>query len=187
MIHHVSLPARDPLRVATVLAELLGGRVYRFPIFEGSYQVVSGDADGTMIEVYPFCVQLEPERGFVQADRPAAYHPFHLLLSLPLAASAIERIGAREGWRTDCSVAGLPGRSESFHLYRMWVENCVLVECVPEAMIGEYRRYMQFATLDAITAYRIEPAVTETAAVERAAIATAPLGLWSTAIMAAAH
>jgi hypothetical protein len=46
---------------------------------------------------------------------------------------------------------------------------------------------MQFATLDAITAYRIEPAVTETAAVERAAIATAPLGLWSTAIMAAAH
>jgi hypothetical protein len=187
MIHHVSLPARDPLRVATVLAELLGGRVYRFPIFEGSYQVVSGDADGTMIEIYPFGVQLEPERGFVQGEKPAAYHPFHLLLSLPLPSNDIERIGAREGWRTDFSVAGVPGRPEIFHLYRMWVENCVLIGCVPEAMMSEYRRYMQFATLDAIPAYRIEPAAAETAAVERATVATAPLGLWSTAIMAAAR
>lgn len=186
MIHHASLPARNPLRVATVLAELLGGRAYRFPLLEGAYQVVSGDADGTMIEIYPAGVQIEPEAGLV-TRQPAAHHPFHLLLSLPLAASDIERIGAREGWRCDASVAGLPGRPPAFHLYRMWIENCILVECVPEAMIGEYRRYMQFATLDAIPAYRIEPDATGTAAIERATIAEAPLGLWSTAILAAAH
>lgn len=182
MIHHASLAARDPRRVATILAELLGGRAYRFPIFEGSYQVVAGDADGTMIEIYPENTQLEPEGGFVRAERPAAYHPFHLLLSVPLAASDIERIASREGWRCDAGVAGLPGRPPAFHLYRVWVENRILVECVPEAMIGEYKRYMQFATLDEIPAYRLE-----TTAVERASIAAAPLGLWSTAIMAAAH
>ena len=184
MIHHASLPARDPLRVATVLAELLGGRAYRFPLLEGAYQVVSGDRDGTMIEIYPANVQIDPEAGLVQAKQPAAYHPFHLLLSLPLAASDIERICTREGWRTDFSVARLPGRPPAFHLYRMWIENRVLVECVPEEMIGEYRRYMQFVSLDAIPAYQIEP---KKEAVERAAIATAPLGLWSTAILATAH
>ncbi|HEY3920188.1 MAG TPA: hypothetical protein VGL83_20525 [Stellaceae bacterium] len=110
MIHHASLPARDPRRVATVLAELLGGRAYRFPLLEGAFQVVSGDADGTMIEIYPAGVQLEPESGFVQAGQTAAYHPFHLLLSVPLAAAEIERIGTREGWHCDASVAGLPGR-----------------------------------------------------------------------------
>jgi hypothetical protein len=159
MIHHASFAARDPLHVATVLAELIGGRAYRFPIFEGSYQVVSGDADGTMIEIHPENVQLEPEGGIVRADHPAVYHPFHLLLSVPLAAADIERIGAREGWRCDAGRAGLPGRPEVFHLYRLWVENRVLIECVPESMIGEYRRYMQFATLDAIPAYRIEQEV----------------------------
>ena len=182
MIHHASLPARDPLRVATVLAELLGGRAYRFPIFEGAYQVVAGDAEGSMIEIYPATVQLEPEAGFVRSERPIAYHPFHLLLSVPLAASEIERIAAREGWRCNAAVAGLPGQPPAFHLYRMWVENRTLVECVPESMIGEYRRYMQFATLDAIPAYRLDR---ET--VEGAPVAGAPPGLWSTAILAAAQ
>lgn len=159
MIHHASFAAREPLHVATVLAELIGGRAYRFPIFEGSYQVVSGDSAGTMIEIYPENVQLEPAGGIVRGDRPPAYHPFHLLLSVPLAAEDIARIGAREGWQCDAGVAGLPGRPEVFHLYRLWVENRTLVECVPETMIGEYRRYMQFATLDAIPAYRIEKEV----------------------------
>ncbi len=31
MIHHVSIPARDPRRVSAVLAELMGGKSYPFP------------------------------------------------------------------------------------------------------------------------------------------------------------
>jgi hypothetical protein len=187
MIHHASLPARDPLRVATVLAELLAGRAYRFPLLEGAYQVVSGDADGTMIEIYPADVQIEPEAGLVQTTQQPAYYPFHLLLSVPLGATDIENVGAREGWRTDFSVAGLPGQPPAFHLYRMWIENRIMVEFVPQAMVGEYRRYMQFATLDAIPAYRIGGDTGDSAAVEHAAVAAAPLGLWSTAVLAAAH
>ena len=182
MIYHASLPARDALRVATVLAELLGGRAYRFPIVEGAFQIVTGDTDGTMLEVLPERIQLEPQAGIATTGSPATYHPFHLLLSVPVERADIERIGAREGWQTDFSVAGVPGQAAEFHLYRMWIENRVLLEFVPESMIGEYRRYMQFATLDAIPAYRLDAAE-----IERTAIAAAPLGLWSTAILAAAQ
>ena len=40
MIHHFSFPARDPARVARVLAELIGAAM-----------AVSGDRHGTMIEI----------------------------------------------------------------------------------------------------------------------------------------
>jgi len=30
MIHHISIPARDPVRVSAVLAEILGGRDFPF-------------------------------------------------------------------------------------------------------------------------------------------------------------
>lgn len=118
--------------------------------FAGAFQVVSGDANGTMIEIYPYSVQLNPEAGFTTSSSPAPYHPFHVLLSVPLDRGEIERIGKREGWRTEFCVAGAPGKPPAFHLLRMWVENRVLIEFVPEALIGEYKRYMQFERLDTL-------------------------------------
>ena len=47
MIHHFSIPARDPAQVAQVLADLLGGRAYRFPgPLPGAAMAVSGDQIG---------------------------------------------------------------------------------------------------------------------------------------------
>jgi hypothetical protein len=53
MIHHVSIPARDPRHVAEVLAELMGGQCHPFGPLEGAFMATSGDTYGTMIEVYP--------------------------------------------------------------------------------------------------------------------------------------
>ena len=53
MIHHVSIPAREPQHVAEVLAELMGGKCYPFGPLEGAFMAASGDPHGTMIEVYP--------------------------------------------------------------------------------------------------------------------------------------
>src|SRR5215467_10311355 len=53
MIHHVSIPARDPRRVAEVLAELMGGQCHPFGPLDGAYMAASGDRHGSMIEVYP--------------------------------------------------------------------------------------------------------------------------------------
>lgn len=141
MIHHASIPARDPRRVATALAEIIGGRVYPFTPLPGAFLVASGDAHGTTLEIYPDGVQLTPEEGIFKTTNPAAYHPFHVLISVPVERADIERVGEREGWKTDFSVAGAPGQKPAFHLYRMWVENRLLVEFVTESMANEYKNY----------------------------------------------
>ena len=51
-IHHFSIPARDPERVAGVLAELLGARVVPLPHPRGTLLVYAGDSDGSAIEVW---------------------------------------------------------------------------------------------------------------------------------------
>jgi hypothetical protein len=105
MIHHIPIPARDPLRVAAVLAELMNGRDFPFsgPL-PGARMAMSGDPHGTMIEVYPDTITLAPGADEAQVafvpGTPASYVGFHALMSVPLGRTAIERIGAREGRRT---------------------------------------------------------------------------------------
>ena len=150
MIHHISIPARDPDHVAAVFAELMAGRVYPFPPFfcRGAHQVVSGDAHGTVIEVYPEDYWLEPVEGYFRKASPAPYHPFHILLSVPVECADIERIAKREGWKTEFVAVGTPGAPPAFHCYRMWVEDRVLFELMPQSMAHEYEEYMQFERLD---------------------------------------
>src|SRR3954452_12932656 len=88
MIHHVSISAHDPKHVAGVLAELLNGRSLPFPGRPAgdSWMAVTGDQNGSMIEVYPDTLTLQPGEGeapvqFVREGR-AGYEPFHLLLSV---------------------------------------------------------------------------------------------------------
>jgi len=150
MIHHVSIPARDPRRVADALRELLNGRIYPFPPHwcRDAYQVVSGDAHGTVLEVYPEGYWLEPIEKIFKKAEPAPFHPFHMLVSVPAEGAEIERIAAREGWKNDFIAVGTPGVQPAFHCYRMWIENRVLFEFVPQSMIHEYESYMQFNRLD---------------------------------------
>ena len=49
MIHHVSIPARDPQHVATVLAELMGGKCHPFGPLEGAFMAASGDGVSAML------------------------------------------------------------------------------------------------------------------------------------------
>ena len=60
MIHHVSIPARNPEHVANVLAEVMGGKGVPFGPLEGAFMAMSGDEHGSMIEVYPGNVALVP-------------------------------------------------------------------------------------------------------------------------------
>jgi len=104
MIHHVSIPAHEPRHVAEVLAELMGGKCHPFGPLEGAFMATSGDAHGTMIEVYPERATLDIPASddqvvFGENKAPPHTWPFHVLLSVPLETDEIERIGAREGWR----------------------------------------------------------------------------------------
>lgn len=158
MIHHVSISARDPRRVADVLAELLKGRAYPFPRgISGSYMAVSGDAHGTMIEIYPESIVLEPGEGdnaavFVDTSKtgaaPPRSVPFHILVSVPRERKEIERISAREGWRTKFLGRSAPGQPPLFHVIEVWIENRVMLELASPSMVAAYANAMQFEVLD---------------------------------------
>jgi len=156
MIHHISIPARDPVLVASVLAELMGGRDFPFtgPL-PGARMAVSGDANGTMIEVYPEAIALTPGEtdGPVVFDPGAdtpRYAPFHALLSVPVDRAAVERIGERVGWRTKFFDRGAPGKPPVFSVIEVWIENRIMLEIAPVDMIAPYERFMQIERLEAI-------------------------------------
>jgi hypothetical protein len=47
MIHHVSIPARDPQHVVRDPAELIGGKCMPFGPLAGAYMAMSGDPHST--------------------------------------------------------------------------------------------------------------------------------------------
>lgn len=141
MIHHVSIPARDPAHVAGVLAELVGGYAGPFvgPI-PGAWVVYEEDRFGSGIEIYPEQTTVVPGgelEAQVELHTPPGSLAFHALLSVKVDRATIERIGAREGWTTRHFWRG-PQGTKLFELYEMWVENRVLFELATEDMVASY-------------------------------------------------
>ena len=148
MIHHISLPARDPLHVANVLAEVLNGRVGLFPPNINSYLVLVGDKYGTLVEIYPLGSELMPGQGqegvtFCQNAHPYAYSAVHAALSVSTSQEQIEQIAAREGWR-----AVRCDRDGWFDVIEFWVENRLLLELLPPALAPQYLHAMQPQNLE---------------------------------------
>jgi hypothetical protein len=141
MIHHISMAARDPGRVAGVLAELLGGFAMPFPPNPGSFIAIGRDGKGTGVEVHPQGTVLQPgdARGarFGALETPPAYSPVHMALSVDLEEAEVRAIAKREGWTCHhCD------RGPDFDLLEVWVENQFLVEVLTPAMA---QRYLAFA------------------------------------------
>jgi hypothetical protein len=148
MIHHVSIPAREPRRVAEVLAELMNGKCLPFGPLEGAFMAKSGDANGTMFEVYPERTTLNiPDRDdqvvFAENSSPPQTWPFHVLLSVPRKVEEVERIGAREGWRAKTFGRGMQGHKPFFHVIEFWLENRLMIEVATPAMAQEYLDFLK--------------------------------------------
>jgi hypothetical protein len=156
MIHHVSIPAREPQRVAEVLAELMNGKSFPFGPLEGAFMAASGDANGTMIEVYPERATLNiPDRDdqvvFAENPAPPQNWPFHVLLSVPHEADDVERIGAREGWRAKTFGRGMQGHKPFFHVIEFWLENRLMIEVATPAMAQEYLDFLKAARTEVMS------------------------------------
>jgi hypothetical protein len=145
MIHHVSIPARDPERVTRVLAELMGGYAGPFigPI-PGAWVAYAEDENGTGIEVYPERTMIVPGEndtmGVATLGEAPAAAAVHVLLSVKVDRASIERIGAREGWRTIHFWRGPTPEVRLFELYEFWIENRIMFELVTPDMIPNYAR-----------------------------------------------
>lgn len=143
MIHHLSIPARNPRHVAEVLAELMQGYSGPFvgPI-PGAYAAYADDSHGSGIEVYPENTVLlrDDGSGLVGNRKPGEglpQHAFHALVSVPVQRGDIERIGAREGWHTRHHWRG-PAGVRLFEIYEFWIENQVMLELVTADMLPLY-------------------------------------------------
>ena len=157
MIHHVSIPARNPQHVASVLAEVMGGHCVPFGPLEGAYMATSDDAYGSMIEVYPEESTLEIPTNddqvvFGKQSAPRNW-PFHALVSVPRSRAEVEAIGAREGWRAKTFGRGMQGHKPFFHVIEFWLENRLMIEVVSPAMAREYENFLK----DAQTAMMSDP------------------------------
>lgn len=156
MIAHVSLPARDPRRTALLLATLIDGEVFDFPVVPGACIAVARDGSGLAVEVYPETLAHhpgsgEPDPGFVPQDprtqpwedqihpdgqqlRPSA---FHVALVSKLGDDAVVKLAERVGFRAvRCDRAGV------FRLVEVWLDNTVLIEVLNTHEAARYRDFM---------------------------------------------
>lgn len=145
-IHHVTIPAREPERVARVLAELLGAEVIPLPHPSGTLLVYAGDSDGSAIEVWP--AQLRGEVGAHQLGlrdlpMPEAW-PHHAYITTEASdAEHVLAVFAREGWQAEQVHNGPPGGG--FSLVRGWVENYACIEIADREMRAQYERFFREA------------------------------------------
>jgi catechol 2,3-dioxygenase-like lactoylglutathione lyase family enzyme len=135
MIHHLSIAARDPQRVARVLAEFMGGKAVPFPPNPGSFFALQLDEHGSGVEVYPAGTELRPGGdnggGFVRKE-PRQFAPTHFALSVTIDAVKVKAVAEREGWHCfDCNRG-------PFHVIEVWVENEQMVEVLPPEYAAEY-------------------------------------------------
>lgn len=147
-IHHFTIPARDPERVARVLAELLGARVVPLPHPQGNLLVYAGDADGSAIEVWPAATRGrvgDHELAASDLPLPDAWPHHAYVTSDACTAEAIVAAFAREGWKAERVHNGPP--HAGFGLVRCWIENQTCIEIGGREMREQYETF--FAQMSA--------------------------------------
>lgn len=138
MIHHLSLPVRDPRRVAEVFCELFGsGVLTEFGPYRDSWIAWSGDEYGTAVEFYPVGTELYAPEGSDQAQfrhRPGSsgHTATHAAISVELDVPQILEVADREGWRALVLPRG------GFDVVEFWIDNAVMVELMTPTMTRDY-------------------------------------------------
>lgn len=156
MIAHVSVPSRDPHGTALLLARLIDGEVFPFPVVPGASIAVARDGSGLAIEVYPQEMAHHPGHGApdpaLVPEGPQALpwedqiHPdgiqlrpsaFHMALVSKLGDDEVVALAGRAGLRAvRCDRAGV------FRLVELWLDNAILVEVLNPGEAERYRSFM---------------------------------------------
>lgn len=137
MIHHLSIPAREPERVARFLAELLGGDLTEFGPLPGSWIAWGRDDVGTAIDCLPLGTEMRPGAGADQAqfavgEGHSRFGATHVAISVDRSEADICAVAEREGWRAVRCDRG------SFAVVEVWLENAVMVEFLTPEMAADY-------------------------------------------------
>ncbi|MEM7024364.1 MAG: hypothetical protein AAF637_17555 [Pseudomonadota bacterium] len=134
----MSLPARDPARVAVVMARIWAGEAFPFHAAAGAWITLAGSGDGSALEIYPEGTNLVAGSvavSFETGSAPPAIAS-HVAIETPLGEAELIAIAEREGWLARCCSRG------PFSLIELWVENRYLIELLTPEMADDYRRTM---------------------------------------------
>lgn len=150
MLFHMSIAAADPRRVASVIAELWGGRAAPFPpVAKGSWVALAFDERGASIEVYPFSTVLTPgeggDPGQVASSGVDTFTPTHAAIGTKLSQAEVMAIAEREGWP-----AVYDKRGGLFGVIELWIEGRQMMEVLTPEMQAEYLAAMDKDTLVAM-------------------------------------
>ncbi|MCH9815688.1 MAG: SRPBCC domain-containing protein [Actinomycetia bacterium] len=137
MLHHVSFTAKNPKRVAEVIATLINGRVSRFGPWDGGFIAWAPDQAGTAIEIYPHGTEMVPGDGNGQARFQrnlfaAKATATHAALSVDLTAEQVFGIVQAQGWQATVQDRG------GFNIIEAWIEDTVMLEIMTPAMVRQY-------------------------------------------------
>jgi len=143
MIHHLSIPVKEPAHVAQVLCEIFDGKVTEFGPYKNAYIAWAGDEHGTAIEVFPVGTELLPDSGdgqasFRHSERATGFTATHAAVSVHRSKADIVAIAEREGWRAIELSRG------AFRVIEFWIENRVMLEILTEDMAQEYLQATRF-------------------------------------------
>lgn len=140
MLFHASVSARDPERVASVIAEIWNGHAEPFPpVAIGSWAALADDDRGTMLQVYPLgTILLESEGDADAVGLPQGLDEgtaTHLAIATRWSVDVVLALAAREGW-----AAKYRKRGNIFGVIELRVENRLMIEVLTPEMQAEYVR-----------------------------------------------
>lgn len=154
MLHHISVEVNNPYHVAQVLAEVMQGRTFPFPVHEDSYITLAGDKYGTAIEFLPAGTALIPgaeEVEFSPTKNATRFSAVHAAMSVPSSLQEIEAIGQREGWLVRLCDRG------PFKVIEFWVENQFPFEFLSPEIVSEYLAFTTPGNFEAFFNQTPEP------------------------------
>jgi hypothetical protein len=140
MISHASLPAREPARVARVIAELLSGEALPFPPGGPDAWIVWSRDGAIELQVVPRGAVMAPgDDGatVVPVEAPRAGSETHVALDVDRPAAELLAIARREGWR-----CGVYERGGHFRSTEVWLEDAFLLELFDPEQAAGYRAFM---------------------------------------------
>ena len=136
MIHHISIPAKKPEKVANAFQGLFEGDLLDFRPLENAYMFWLGDKYGTAIEIYPNDITLRPGNSKLpcrfKSHDDSRYNTVHAAISCKKSSEDILKIAEEFGWHAAEFSRG------AFRVIEFWLENSFLLELLTPEMTEEY-------------------------------------------------
>jgi hypothetical protein len=157
MIFHASITAADPARTARAIAAIWDGRALPVPfIADGTWVAMTGDDNGTLIEVLPLGTEfhhLPGEHVDVRSGEARGPGGFHLLIHTPHNLERIVEIACAHGFDAH------PARHGQLDVIEVWIDGCFLLEVITPEMQAAYRASVTIPAAEALSSAVYGPEV----------------------------